>query len=127
MAVISPLKYSDGSDSLSSFLEELQSKHKNEEDKYIVPLIKVINDFQLYGPQINLHYSKKFPPYKKLDDIYKNLGELRTHKCRYFIYKCDKFEWIGLHGYEKQSQDTPKNEIVKAKGEIKQWQAIKKN
>ena len=30
MAIISPLKYADGSDSLSIFLEELKSKHKNE-------------------------------------------------------------------------------------------------
>ena len=73
------------------------------------------------------NHSKSFPPFKKLDSLYKNLGELRTKKCRYFIYKCDKFEWIGLHGYEKQSQDTPNNEIIKAKGEIRLWLETKKN
>lgn len=126
MVELNPIVYDDGTDSLTNFLEELMDKHHNEEEKYITPLLKVIEDFRKKGPLINLDYSKKFPPFKKMSDIHKDLAELRTYECRYFIYKTGVNEWLGLHGYEKKSQDTPKNQIKKVKGEIKQWEQRRK-
>lgn len=127
MAKLDFLKYADGSDSYSDFKQELAEKHHNEEERYIVPLDKVVTDFQKRGPLINKDYSKKFPPYKKLSEIDPNLAELRTKECRFFIYKYDIQSWIGLHGYEKQGQDMPKKEKTKVKGEIKLWKKITKN
>lgn len=119
--IISPIKYDDGTDSFTNFVNELKEKHKGEEEKYIAPLIKLVKDFQKYGPLINLCYSKSFPPYKNLDDIQKDLSEIRTYQCRYFMYKIDKFEWIGLCGYEKKGDKMPDNQKIRAKGEIKRW------
>ena len=117
MAIFTPIEYEDGSNSFTEFLKELIEKHKGEEEIYIAPLLKVVENFRRYGPEMNKYSSKKFPPYKKLDDILKDLAELRTYQCRFFIYKVDKFEWIGLHGYEKQSDDMPKSEKNRAKRE----------
>lgn len=122
MAKLTPVQYDDGTNSLTRFLTELSEKHRGQEELYLAPLIKILKDFEEYGPLINLYHSKKFPPYKELNDIVKDLAELRTYKCRYFIYKIGKFEWIGLHGYEKQSDQMPKNQKAKVKGEIKKWQ-----
>ena len=119
MAVLKPLMYEDGTDSLSTFLQELTNKHKKENTKYIAPLIKVITDFQEYGSRINLHSSRNFPPYKTIKG--REFAELRTKECRYFIYHTGNDEWIGLHGYEKQGNKTPLKEINKAEKEIKLW------
>lgn len=127
MPIIKPLLYSDGSNSFSDFLNELKEKHKNERELYIKQLIDIKDNFEIYGPQINQFGSKNSPPYKNLNTIYKGLGELRTKKCRYFIYNTGKNGvWIGLHGYEKQSNDIPKKEIKRAKEEIKLWKNLNK-
>ena len=119
MAILEPLKYDDGSNSLTIFLEELMEKHKNQESTYITPLIKVLKDFEEYGSKINLHASKSFPPFKTIKGT--DYAELRTKKCRYFIYHSGNDVWIGLHGYEKQGNDTPEKEKNKAKKEIQLW------
>ncbi len=119
MAVLTPLEYEDGTNSLTVFLQELMDKHKNEQTKYIAPLVKVLTDFQEYGSRINLHASKKFPPYKTIKGT--EFAELRTKECRYFIYHIGNDVWIGLHGYEKQGNETPRNQISKAKKEIQLW------
>ena len=64
MAKLKPLEFEDGSNSLTNFLQELMDKHKNENTKYIAPLTKVLLDFEEHGSKINLHASKKFPPFK---------------------------------------------------------------
>lgn len=119
MAVLTPLQYEDGTNSLTVFMQELMQKHKNENTKYIAPLVKVLKDFEEYGSRINLHVSPKFPPYKPVKGT--EFAELRTKECRYFIYHIGNDVWIGLHGYEKQSNDTPRKEIKKAKKEIQLW------
>lgn len=121
MYKITPVEYEDGTNSLTEFLKEIQEKHKGQEEQYLAPFIKVLKDFEQEGPLMNLTHSKTFPPYKKLDSINKDLAELRTYEYRYFIYKIDKFEWAGFHGYEKQSEEMPKSEKKKVKGEIKTW------
>ena len=120
MAILQPLEYEDGTNSLTAFLQELMDKHKNEEITYIAPLIKVLEDFKKYGSRINLYSSKSFPPYKVVKGT--DFAELRTKKCRYFIYHCGNDVWIGLHGFEKKCNDTPKKEINKGKKEIQIWQ-----
>lgn len=124
MAILKPLENDDGTDSLSDFLEDLMEKHKKQESKYIAPLISVIENFQKYGSKINLQSSKNFPPFKTLKG--EDFAELRTKLCRYFIYHTGNDIWIGLHGYEKHGNDTPRNEINKAKREIQLWQEIQK-
>lgn len=130
MAEITYLSYVDDdgneSNSLTDFLKELSEKHKNEEEKYIVPLVRLIKNFEDKGPGINKEASKNFPPYRKLEEIHKNLSELRTKECRFFLYKIGNGLWLGLHGYEKQSTDMPRHEKARALGEIKTWEAQKK-
>lgn len=122
MAVFKPLMFENGSNSLSDFLQELMDKHKNEETKYIAPLINVICDFEKYGSRINLHSSRTFPPYKTIKGT--NFAELRTKECRYFIYHTGNDIWLGLHGYEKQGNETPRKEIKRAKKEIQTWKEV---
>ena len=119
MAVLTPLEFEDGSNSLTVFMQELMDKHKNEDTKYIAPLTKVLVHFKKYGSRINLHASPKFPPYKPVKGT--DFAELRTKECRYFIYHIGNDVWIGLHGYEKQGNKTPPKEISKAKKEIQLW------
>ena len=122
MAVIQPMPTKNGSNSLIDFIEELSLKHKNENNRYILPFERAIHLFSLYGPMINYYFKKKSPIFKNLNRIYPGLGEIRTKECRYFIYDTgENGIYIGLHGYEKQSQEIPRNEILKAKGEIQRW------
>ena len=122
MPKIVPIQTRGGSDSLFDFIIDLEISHHGQEKQYIHPLKDVIAKFNEYGPQINLMMSRNFPPYRNLNSIYPGLAELRTKKCRYFIYDTgENGVWIGLHGYEKKSQDIPQNEILKAKGEIIKW------
>ena len=122
MPKIIAIQTRNNSDSLLDFVSELNEKHKNEANNYSKPLLNAIALFEEFGPMINYYYPKKSPFYKNLNSIYQGLGEIRTNKCRYFIFDTkDEGIWIGLHGYEKQSQDIPRNEIIKAKGEIQLW------
>ena len=124
MATLIPLEYGDDRDSLSDFMQELMDKHKNEESKYIDPLVSLIEDFEEYGSRINLHASKKFPPFKTFKG--EDFAELRTKECRYFVYHTGNDVWIGLHGYEKQGNDTPRKEKNKAKKKIQLWKRTQK-
>ena len=124
MAILRPLEYGDNRDSLSDFIQQLMDKHKNEESTYIYPLVSVVEDFEEYGSRINLHASKNFPPFKTIKGT--KIAELRTKHCRYFIYHAGNDVWIGLHGYEKQSNETPKKELNKAKRELQLWKRTQK-
>ena len=119
MAILIPLESGDNEDSLSSFMRELMEKHKNEETKYIFPLVSVIEDFEQYGTRMNLHASKSFPPFKIVKGT--DFAELRTKRCRYFIYHAGNDIWIGLHGYEKHGKEAPKKELNRAKEELQKW------
>ena len=126
MPTIEALETKGGSNSLTDFINELAVKHRGQEHRYVQELKMVVRQFTEFGPRMNMMMSRKFPPFKSLHSIYPGLAELRTKKCRYFIYDTGlNGLWIGLHGYEKKSQDIPRNEIAKAKGEIQQW--IKNN
>lgn len=37
------------------------------------------------------------------------------------MYEDDPQTYIGLHGFEKKSNDTPKNELEKARKEVAAW------
>lgn len=125
MPVIIPLPTRNGSNSFIDFLTKLSEKHHHEERRYSAPLKRIISLFSDYGPMINHYFSKKFPPYKNLNNIVRGLAELRIKECRYFIFDSgEDGVYIGLHGYEKQSQDIPKNELIKAKGEIIKWKQM---
>lgn len=124
MAILIPLVYEDGTTSLFTFLQELMDRHKNEGTKYIAPLRKVLKDFEKYGSWINKYSSKKFPPYKTFKGM--DFAELRTKECRYFIHHTGNDVWIGLHGYEKQGNETPKKEINRAKKEVEEWKRTQK-
>lgn len=114
----------DSENSLITFLKELVDKHPGQDRIYVKPLIDVITEFEKKGPLINKEH-KNFIPFKKLEGKkYKGLYELRTKKCRYLLYKIDNEHYIGLHGFEKKSDDTPKNELERAKGEVEKWRRM---
>lgn len=124
MAILKPLEDGDGSNSLFNFIKYLMEKHKNEGTKYIMPLTRVIDCFTEFGTRINQNASKNFPPFKTIKGT--ELAELRTYKLRYFIYHAGNDVWIGLHGYEKQGNETPKKELDKAKKELSLWKRMQK-
>lgn len=114
-----------GENSLIKFLKELYDKHPGEDRLYVKPLVDIIKEFEEKGPQINKIH-KNFIPFKKLEgNKYKDIYELRTKKCRYFIYKDEPNIYVGLHGFEKKSDDTPQNELTKARKEVELWKRTK--
>ena len=120
MPKIIPL-YLNGENLLKKFIKDLIKKHPGQQQTYVEPLRQVLREFELKGPFIN-KYHKNFIPFKKIegkkyDDIY----EIRTKKCRYFLYKDDPNTYIGLHGFEKKSNETPKHELEKARNEVSLW------
>lgn len=125
MPKIKPL-HVNGSDSLALFLKELADKHRGQEYLYIKPLIDIVKEFEIKGPLINKEH-KNFVPFKKIEGkAYSGISELRTKKVRYFLYKDEPEVYIGLHGFEKKSNDTPGNELIKAKREKEIWICQKK-
>lgn len=126
MPKIMPLSF-NGKNSLAEFYKELADKHPGQETTYIKPLQDVIKEFEEKGPIINKDH-KNFIVYKKIEgNPYKGIGELRTKKCRYFIYKDEPNIYIGLHGFEKKQNETPKSELERARKETLAWKAYKKN
>lgn len=117
----------NGKDSLSQFYKDLADKHPGQETDYIKPMKDAITEFEIKGPLINKDH-KNFIVYKKLEgNPYKDIAELRTKKCRYFIYKDEPNIYIGLHGFEKKSDKTPKSELERARKETLAWKTYKKN
>lgn len=122
MPKIIPLKLNENKgDSLELFVNELIKKHAGQEKIYVEALIKIIIEFQLNGPAVNkLH--KNFIPFKRFKGKnMQGLCELRTKKCRYIMYEDNSETYIGLHGFEKKSNETPKNELEKARNEVAAW------
>ncbi len=68
-----------------------------------------------YGFDLNRYFSHS---YRKMDD---ELYELRPGGNRIFFFHYDGKKFVLLHGFKKKSQETPKNEIEKAKNEIKDY------
>ena len=122
MPKIIPLKLNENrADSLEEFVSTLFKKHVGQERIYVDALIKVIVEFQQVGPAINKNH-KNFIPFKKFKGNNLNgLCELRTKKCRYIMFEDDSETYIGLHGFEKKTNETPKTELKKAKKEIEAW------
>lgn len=117
----------NGVSSFSEFIKDLVDTHKGQDYKYSIPMITIMKDFQEKGPRINLDHSKKFPPFRRIEgDRYKDIYELRTKECRFFLYKHNPDHYIGLHGYEKQGNITPKPELEKARKEKLSWQEEQK-
>ena len=128
MPIIEPLTNLRGEDSLTIFIHDVSKRYKGNSLYLVNKFLKVIQEFKLEGPRINLFHSKNSPPYKSLNSICLDLGELRSNSLRYFIYNTEYDDvWIGLHGYIKQSNTIPKNEIKRAIGEIKLWKLMHTN
>ena len=116
----------NGVNSLISFLKELVDNHPGQDRLYLKPMIDVISEFEKKGPLINKEH-KNFVPFKKIEGKkYKDIYELRTKKCRYLMYKIDNEHYVGLHGFEKKSNETPTRELDRAKGEIEIWKELRK-
>ena len=80
-----------------------------------------MNEFVEKGPLVNKEH-KNFIPFKKFKgNKYVGICELRTKKCRYLLYEDDSDTYFGLHGFEKKSDETPKNELEKARNEVAAW------
>lgn len=105
-----------GSRPLYKFISELTKKHK---DDNILKIKLMLEEFEKYGFELN----KKYPNSIKFirDDIY----ELRPTPSRVFFFHHTNGEFILLHGFEKKTNTTPKNEIELAEKEkndyIKRW------
>ena len=111
----------NGQDSITEFLAELIDKHPGQESQYGRKLMKILEEFESKGPLINKDH-KNFIPFKKIKgERYDGIYEIRTKKCRFFIYKDDQNTFIGLHGFEKKSDKTPRNELEKARNEVLLW------
>ena len=122
MPKIIPLKLNENRrNSLEEFIYDIYDKHPGQNDVYVKPFLKIVEEFLEKGPAINKDH-KNFIPFKKFKgDKYSGICELRTKKCRYIMYEEDSNTYIGLHGFEKKSNETPKNELNKARKEVAAW------
>lgn len=122
MPKIIPLKLNENRpDSFLEFLKELCEKHTGQQKEYVRPIIRTLEEFKQKGPSINKDH-KNFIPFKKFKgNKYNGLCELRTKKCRYILYEEDSDTYIGLHGFEKKSNNTPTKELEKARNEVAAW------
>ena len=112
MAVLIALPTNSGSNTFTDFQKYLKKSHQ-------ISLVSLYNNvlekLEKYGFDINQSFKRD--TIKKLDS---ELYELRIKNIRTFLY----FESgiiVLLHSFIKKSQKTPRNEIIKAKEEIKQW------
>ena len=120
LATLIPIQYPKGDNSLSRFVNWLKKEYgPGESIVHLTLMIKVIKQFEQYGTEINTYIGGT--PFKKLHGEDK-LCELRTKYDRLFIYRLEQSNYLLLHGYKKQSNKTPNNEIKKAKGEYKLWE-----
>lgn len=122
MPKIIPLQLNENKpDSLTEFINDLIANHLGQQDKYVVPLVETLEEFEEIGPIIN-KYHKNFIPFKKFKGKkYDGICEIRTKKCRYIMYEDESNVYVGLHGFEKKSNETPKNELEKARKEVAAW------
>ena len=122
MPKIIPLQLNENRpDLLTEFIDELVKKHPGQQKDYVRPLIRILEEFKQKGSVINKDH-KNFIPFKRFKgNKYNGLCEIRTKKCRYMLYEDDPQTYIGLHGFEKKSNDTPKNELEKARKEVAAW------
>ena len=126
MPKIIPLQLNENrQDSFMEFVDSLSKKHKGQQTIYVKPLVKILEEFQKKGPSINKDH-KNFIPFKKFKgNKYDGICELRTKKCRYILYEDDSDTYIGLHGFEKKSDDTPDHELERARKEVAAWIRMK--
>ena len=86
---------------------------KSGDQRNYADLIRYTSKLKEFGFDMNSKF--KSQSYKKLDE---NLYELRPKNIRiFFTYKDGTF--YILHGFFKQSQETPKKEIERAKKYVK--------
>lgn len=101
-----------GRDLVSDFLEDVSKKHGT---KDISSIHMAIESLRRYGLDAN-KYKKGI--IKRLD---KELWELRPGNNRIFFLCYFDERFVLLHGFRKQSQKTPHNEIETAKKQAKEY------
>lgn len=80
--------------------------------------INLLKDYGYQLPKISSNHAKH---------IEGKLYELRPGDNRIFYFYYDQGTYVLLHAFTKNTNKTPKQEIEKAKREIKEYERMKKN